>query len=147
MQRSLYLARLIGPVLVVIGFSALISPQSYRAMAYEFLHSYALIYISGLFALICGLALVLAHNVWVAGWPAIISVLGWLGIIGGVFRILAPQQVSALGTGMMSHPVLPIVSGLLVIAIGLTLSYFGYLEFFGGRVTRTRTRTRTRSRR
>ena len=128
MQRSIYLARLIGPVFIVIGIGMLVNAATYRALAYEFLHSYALIYISGLFALVVGLALVLAHNVWVAGWPVIITVLGWLGIIGGIVRILAPQQVSAIGTGMISHPALPIIGGVAVIAIGAVLSYFGYAE-------------------
>src|SRR5450432_2352774 len=110
MQRSLYLAKLIGPVLVVVGLGALVNAAIYRAMAGEMLNSIAFIYIAGLFSLIAGLALVLAHNVWVAGWPVIITVLGWLGIVGGTFRIIAPQQVAAIGFNIINHPLLPIIS-------------------------------------
>jgi hypothetical protein len=144
MQRSLYLAKLIGPILVVIGLGSLLNAAIYRAMAGEMLNSIAFIYIAGVFALIAGLALVLAHNVWVAGWPVIITVLGWLGIIGGTFRILAPQQVAAIGFNIISHPLLPMISGAIVLVLGAVLSYFGYEEFFGGRARRSRTRSRSR---
>jgi hypothetical protein len=144
MQRSLYLAKLIGPVLVVVGLGALVNAAIYRAMAGEMLNSIAFIYIAGLFSLIAGLALVLAHNVWVAGWPVIITVLGWLGIVGGTFRIIAPQQVAAIGFNIINHPLLPIISGGVVLAVGAVLSYFGYEEFFGKRGSRA---TRKRSRR
>ena len=52
MQRSIYLAKLIGPVFVVIGIGMLVNGAVYRAMASEFLHSHALIYLAGLLALI-----------------------------------------------------------------------------------------------
>jgi hypothetical protein len=146
MQRSIYLARLIGPVLVVIGLGSLINAAIYRAMAGEMLNSIAFIYIAGVFALIAGLALVLAHNVWVAGWPLIITVLGWLGIVGGAFRILAPQQVAALGANIISHPLLPMISGGLVLLFGAVLSYFGYEECFAGHNPRGSRTTRKRKR-
>ena len=146
MQRSIYLARLIGPVLVVIGLGSLINAAIYRAMAGEMLNSIAFIYIAGVFALIAGLAIVLAHNVWIAGWPVIITVLGWLGIVGGAFRILAPQQVAALGANIISHPMLPMISGAVVLTVGAVLSYFGYEECFGAGGGRSRGK-RKRSRR
>ena len=39
-----------------------------------------------------GLAVVLTHNVWVADWPVLITILGWLTAIAGAFRLLAPQD-------------------------------------------------------
>ena len=146
MQRSIYLAKLIGPVFITMGLGMLLNSAVYLAMAEQFLHSHALIYLSGLLALPVGIALVLAHNVWVAGWPLIITVLGWLGIIGGVVRILVPQFVETIGTSVIEHPATLIVGGFVVLVIGCVLSYFGYLELFDGRATGAR-RPRKRSRR
>ena len=56
-------------------------------MAEEFLRSRALIYLSGLLTMTAGLAIVLTHNVWVADWPVLITMLGWLATIGGAVRI------------------------------------------------------------
>ncbi len=76
MQTSLFLARLIGPVALAIGLSILINAGAYRLLADEFMRSRALMYLSGLLTLVAGLAIVLTHNVWVADWRAIITVLG-----------------------------------------------------------------------
>lgn len=127
MQRSFYLARLIGPLLVVIGLGILFNGDVYRAMADEFLKSHALIYLSGLLALVAGLALVNAHNVWSDDWRLLITILGWLAVIGGTLRILVPQQVEAIGHAMVvTHPGVLIFAGLVVVLVGATLSYFGY---------------------
>ena len=143
MQRSIYLAKLIGPVFVVIGLGMLLNGPVYLAMAAQFLHSHALIYLSGLLTIVAGLALVLAHNVWAGDWRLIITMLGWVGVIGGTVRVLVPQYVETIGGSVIMHPVALIVGGFVVLVLGAVLSYFGYEEFFGGRGSRT-TRKRTR---
>jgi hypothetical protein len=145
MQRSIYLARLIGPVLVVIGLGMLVNGQVYRAMAEQFLHVHSLIYISGLLTLLAGLALVNAHNVWAGDWRLIITVLGWLGIIGGVFRILVPQYVEMVGIRVVVHPTALLAGGVAVLLLGAVLSYFGYRD--AATSPRRALRTRKRSRR
>ena len=39
-----------------------------------------------------GLAIVLTHSVWVASWPVLITILGWLMTIGGAARIVCPHS-------------------------------------------------------
>jgi len=126
MPNSYFLARLIGPVLVVLGVSMLADTRGYREMADEFLHSRALIYISGLFALIAGLAIVLSHNVWTADWRVLITLLGWLGIIGGLVRILLPQQVIAIGNWMFARHATITAHAVAVVVLGAWLSFVGY---------------------
>jgi hypothetical protein len=144
MQRSVYLAKLIGPICLVIGIGMLINGAVYRTIIGEFLHSYALIYIAGVLGMLGGLALVNAHNEWKAGWPVIITLIGWLALLGGIFRILVPQEAALIGTSMYSQAAMPWISGLIALALGAVLSYFGYAEFLGRRRART---TRKRSRR
>ena len=62
-----------------------------------------LIYLSGMLTLTVGLAIVLSHNVWVGDWRLIITIFGWLGVGGGVFRILWPQGVVTVGTAIIAH--------------------------------------------
>jgi cytochrome bd-type quinol oxidase subunit 2 len=126
MQTSRYLAKLIGPLFVAIGLGLLVNPSQFRGMAEQFVQSYPLIFISGLLALPAGLAIVLAHNVWAGDWRVIITVLGWLGVIGGALRIIFPQLVVSIGTAMFSHPATPVIAGIAVLALGGVLGYFGY---------------------
>ena len=144
MQRSIYLAKLIGPVFVAMGLGLLLNGGIFHALIGQFLQGYAFIYLSGLLTLPVGLALVLAHNVWVGDWRLIITVLGWLTAIGGVIRITVPQLVQSIGTAIFSHPQAPMIAGIAVLVLGAVLSYFGYQEFFGGRATGSRTRKRSR---
>ena len=125
-QTSLYLAKLIGPTLIVIGIGMLINRDGYRAMAREFLSSRALIYLAGLFAFVPGLAVVLAHNVWAADWRILITLLGWLAVIGGIFRILFPQEVTRLGTRMIGNPNTMLIGGVVMLILGAILCFYGY---------------------
>lgn len=127
METSLFLAQLIGPVLIVIGVGLLLKQTEFREMATDFLSSRALIFVSGLLTLVVGLAIVLTHNVWEFNWPVIITILGWLSVFGGVFRILFPDSVQSMGTSMLDKPAMMTVSGAIQIVLGLWLSYVGYM--------------------
>ena len=127
METSLFLAQLIGPVLIVIGVGLLLKQTEFREMATDFLSSRALIFVSGLLTLVTGLAIVLTHNVWEFNWPVIITILGWLSVFGGVFRILFPDSVQSMGTSMLDKPATMTVSGAIQIVLGLWLSYVGYM--------------------
>lgn len=128
MQRSIFLAKLIGPLLAAIGVAMIFNADTLRAMAQEFLKSYALIYLSGLLALTAGLAIVNTHNEWTADWRAAITLIGWLAVIGGVIRIVFPRTVEMVGGTMVT-----IVSnswivgeGIVLLALGAWLSYAAY---------------------
>ena len=122
MPTSLYLAKLIGPTLLVIGLGMLINRDGYRDMAREFLGSRALIYLAGILAFVPGLAMVLAHNVWAADWRIVITILGWLALIGGAFRILFPQE----GTRVIANPNTMLIGGVVTLVLGAILSFYGY---------------------
>ena len=97
MQTSIFLARLIGPVMALVGVSLLVNELAFRKMAQEFLRSPALIFFSGMILMPAGLAIVLSHNVWVLNWPLIITLLGWIAVISGALRIFAPDRAIKIG--------------------------------------------------
>ena len=125
-NTSRYLARLIGPVFLAIGVGMLINAPIYRVLGAQFLQSTALIYLSGLLALPVGIAILLVHNVWVANWRVLITLLGWLAMIGGIFRIVYPQLVQRLGGAIFHLAALPAVGGTVILVLGGVLIYFGY---------------------
>ena len=128
MQTSLFLARLIGPVLLVVGAGMLYDRAGFRTMADEFLRSRALIYLAGILALVPGLAVVLTHNVWAADWRILVTLLGWLSVIGGAFRIVFPQQVTAIGSAMIARQSTMLVGGVVMVALGAILCFAGYFR-------------------
>ena len=128
MQRSIFLAKLIGPLLFFIGVSLLVNHEGFRLMADQLLHNFALIYISGTITLVAGLAVVNLHNLWVRDWRVAVTILGWLAVIGGIVRIVVPQHAAAIGAAELTQPGLLIGAGLVVGLVGAWLSYIGYLR-------------------
>ena len=126
METSIYLAQLIGPVMLVAALGLLIDREGHRAMALQFLDSPPLIYISGVLIMVAGIAIVLAHNVWTADWRVIITLFGWMGAIGGAVRILAFRAVERIGTAMLEKPHFAAIGGVVWLGIGAVLCFFGY---------------------
>ena len=61
----------------------------YTAFVLESVYSPMLIYFSGLLALVSGLAILNVHRSW-TGWPVIVTIIGWLMVIGGAIRLVLP---------------------------------------------------------
>jgi hypothetical protein len=126
MQTSIFLAKLMGPILAIAGLAMLVNRKQLDAIAQEFLRSPTLFLLLGLIDFSVGLAIVLTHNVWAADWRLIITVLGWLLLVRGTVRLLVPDQIKPFATKLLRNPnvVTGSVGGVLV--LGLTLSFFGY---------------------
>jgi uncharacterized membrane protein len=128
LSTSVFLAKLLGAFFLIVGVSVLINARAFRAIVDEFIRSPALVFLAGLMILPAGLAIVLTHNVWVANWPVIITILGWLLVIGGAIRLAVPQHALRIGRQLYAKPTAPVVSAAIWIAIGAVLCFFGYLE-------------------
>ena len=128
MDRSLFLARLLGPTFVAVALGMLINLGMYESMIAEALQPGILFYLSGLLSLLAGLAIVNLHNKWQMDWRVIITVLGWLMTVGGIFRIVLPQIAIAVGSTIYSGRTSTIVVALLTGTLGAFLSFRGYMR-------------------
>ena len=126
MDTSLFLARLLGPMLLVIGAGVLINRENFRAMAKELVASRELMFIIGVLTLLGGLAIVITHNVW-EGWPILITVFGWIFAIGGAVRILVPDTARAIQGAALDKPMMPAIGGTVQALIGAWLCYVGFI--------------------
>ena len=127
MAISRYLAKLSGPIFLTIGIGMLVNGAFYRDLITEALASHVLIYLSGVLSLLAGLAIVITHNRWSGGWPVIITVLGWLMVIGGVIRIVVPQVAQVAGTIYAGRAAIVVVA-ILCVALGSFLSFKGFSQ-------------------
>jgi hypothetical protein len=127
-STSTYLAQLIGPVILAAAIGLLLNREGYKAMAQEVVGSPALLYLSGVLTMIAGVAVVLAHNVWVADWRVLITIFGWLAAIGGAARMALPGASKAVGERMLDKPAWMTVGGAVWLAVGALLTFFGYFR-------------------
>ena len=128
MQTSVFLARLIGPVMLVVGLAVFANPRGFREMSEEFLASRALLFLSGLILMPAGLAIVLTHNLWSADWRVLITLLGWLAAIGGALRLFGPLFVLKAGHAMLNKPYFTSIAAAIWVVLGLLFCLFGFLR-------------------
>jgi hypothetical protein len=128
MSTSVFIARLIGPVMLVIGLAVLANQRAFREMADEFLRSRALLFLSGLIIMPIGLAIVLVHNIWAADGRVMITLFGWVNLIGGALRLCAPEYVMQSGRAMLKRPHFITIAAAFWIVAGLLFCLFGLLH-------------------
>ena len=126
MQPAVFIARLIGPAFVAVGVGILLNGPFYTALIAEAVHSPTLIYFSGLMALVPGLAMLNVHRAWTADWRVIVTIVGWLMVIGGVIRLVLPATTATLATDIYSKPAALLIVAAIVIVVGGYLSFEGY---------------------
>jgi hypothetical protein len=125
MQPAVFIARLLGPTFVAIGLGILANGPFYSALILEAVHSPTLIYFSGLMSLVPGLAILNVHRSW-NGWPVIITIIGWLMVIGGVVRLVLPATTATIATDLYSKPIVFLIVAIVVLALGAYLCFEGY---------------------
>src|SRR5262245_22816564 len=126
MSTSIFLARLIGPVMTLVGVSLLVDEAAFRKMALEFLRNPALIFFSGMIMMSAGLVVVLTHNVWVLDWHVIITLLGWVTVISGAARVFAPQRAAKVGKKFLIYKDFTTAAAAIWLVVGAVLCYFGF---------------------
>ena len=130
MTYSTLISRLMGPVLLFMGIGAVIGllgkfPEAYIDVLREMNNQSATI-ILGMFALLAGLAIVNAHNLWVSDWRVIITILGWLAIVRGALSLLFPNKMYGIGEAILASRPGTMISAVIVLVLGGVLSWMGY---------------------
>lgn len=122
---GLFLAQVIGIYLLVVGLTMLIHPARLNEALSEFAKNKALMLLNGVISLIIGLLIVCSHNVWDSVWEGLISLLGWIVLIGGALRLLIPSWGEKWAS-CISGKTFFIVAGIIALILGLYLSYVGF---------------------
>jgi len=115
MQLSFLLASILGPILLALSISEYLNFK-----IWENPHP-TLVYLNGLMLLTGGIIIVRLHNIWVPAWPVLITIVGWLILIAGLFRMFFPAQKQ------LPKNTLSICIMVTLFIIGIYLSIKGYL--------------------
>lgn len=127
MSTSPFIAKLLGPMLLVVGVALLTRPEAYRALLREFIASGVSLYMAGFFGLLGGLALLLTHNVWALDWRLLITLIGWVTLVRALVTIFCPQWIVSIGTTLIERKGTFPVAAAFDLVIGAILTYFGYV--------------------
>jgi hypothetical protein len=124
MELSHYLGQLMSIVLVLIGL-ALVLRGVYYTDAYKvWMKNKGLKLFTSMVVLVAGVALVIAHNVWIAGWEVLITIVGWGMILKGVLLGYFPKEFDKMIDWLLEIRWLVAFGGAVWVIGGLYLGYF-----------------------
>jgi hypothetical protein len=130
MHTSRLIARLMGPLLIVIAmgmaFGLILEGSGYSSLMKEFIAHRGMIFLTGVLALLAGVAIVNAHNLWVPDWRVIVTVLGWLLVIRGVMALVFPLTVQVFGDRIVASQAGSISGATVAFVLGAILCIMGY---------------------
>ncbi len=116
MTSSKSIAGLVGPTLIAITASEMINPDIWAAVPAP------VTYQAGTLLFVAGLAIVCAHNQWTWNWPVMVTLVGWVAIGGGLFRMFAP----ALAQRSVQNAGAVLAVQIALLAIGIILTFNAY---------------------
>ena len=89
MMNSKEIAKLIGPTISVMTLSEVINFHIWAT------NIPPVTYLNGILLFVAGISILRIHNRWVFSWPLLVTLVGWFGILGGLFRIFFPEAKQA----------------------------------------------------
>lgn len=105
------IAGLVGPTLIAITTTETLNLRIWAN------NIAPVTYLNGTALFVAGLSIVRAHNRW-RGWPALVSLTGWLTLIAGLARMIAPEARQ----GGENAPTYLVIGTLFVLGVALTFN-------------------------
>lgn len=122
-----FCARVIGPLMLIIGAVVAVRFDTIAMMIPGILQDGPLTFVTGIFTLTVGMILFAAHHHWSGPTAILVSVLGVLTVVRGIILMLAPGFAAEFATkALQAGPGAWTAAGV-AIAIGLWLTWAGWL--------------------
>ena len=92
MTLTAYVAQLLGLYLALSGVLMIVREQAMMVLVPKFVDSSQFLYFLGSLRVLIGLAIVLAHDMWIGTLGTIIYLVGWLTLLRGIAMLLLPAE-------------------------------------------------------
>lgn len=90
---SLILAKILGIYFLAIGLAFFLRPQRFKDMYQQIVNDQNALLLGATAAIIGGAILISLHNIWILGWPILITLLGWWSLIKGFVFLIYPEGI------------------------------------------------------
>lgn len=97
------LAQIMGLYLFLVGVAMILNPENFKLFIKDFQKNKSLIIYSSLISTILGLIIIRIHNVWIPGWPVLITLIGWVLLLKGLYRIFFLQRFVSTSKKMLTQ--------------------------------------------
>ncbi|MDO8466663.1 MAG: hypothetical protein Q7S83_00815 [bacterium] len=126
MEHSIYLAKVIGLVSVIASLAILARYKRNIELEIEVTKIPGLTFLAGFGILVLGALMVVSHNIWVADWRVVITILSWSVLLKGTGRIFVPEAVKYMIEKKRTVRWF-ILGEIVLLLVGLFLMYQGFV--------------------
>lgn len=123
---SIILAKILGFYFLALGLAFFINIDRFRGIYRQVIRDENFLLMGAMLALLIGAVIVSLHNVWVIGWPLIITLLGWWSLIKGFAYFAYPDSIKYFSFLENQSNLFYRIVSLAYAILGLFLLYKGY---------------------
>jgi hypothetical protein len=120
---TIIIAQILGIFFVVTGLAMLANSKGVGHAIEASAQDRGTLFVWGILALLIGAIVVVLNNMWTSGLPLLVTILGWLAIVKGVFILILPNAAASLYRKFNKSGIL-VFCGLVVFVLGLILLYW-----------------------
>ncbi|MBT4153468.1 MAG: hypothetical protein HOE53_02350 [Candidatus Magasanikbacteria bacterium] len=126
MDTSLLVARIAAVAYLSMAVGMSLSPGYYKQELGKMIENSAFKLLGGMMSLILGMLLVTNHNMWERDWTVLVTLLGWLALVKGVFLLAFPNSMGMFKGFLKAENIKKMVTPMCWI-LGLVFAYFGFV--------------------
>lgn len=126
MEASIFLARLLWPLFIVISLSIILNGNTFDHIIKEFPKNSYVLYLSGLIAYLMGALILLSYNSWALNWFIIITIMWYMALIKGTIILLFPEFMIKMSKWMKFSRWLLAFMGAVYFILGAYLSFLWF---------------------
>ena len=129
MDSTYFIAQFIGLMLLSVGASLFFQGKVFMKALNDITENRSILFMVGIVLYLGGVAIVLTHNIWNAGFlSTVITLIGWILILRGVASMFMPGQSMTRTVCMFKVEEFSWAYGILVLVIGAYLTYAGFMR-------------------
>ena len=126
MELTVFLAKVLGIAMVVVGAAIMLRRDYYLAVFGTFAEQRMTRVVIAIIELIAALSLVVAHTAWSPFPAALISLIGWMAVVEATACLLLPDAAIRTMLAQVNTPAWYLGGGIFAIALGAYLAGFGF---------------------
>lgn len=93
---EIIIAKMFSVFVISVGLGEIMNRKYFKEIAEAFSKSLIATFIGGIAALLIGFGILSVHNIWSADWKVLITIIGWVAFIKGVWLIAYPQSIHSI---------------------------------------------------
>ena len=128
MSPAEFIARILGPLYVIVAIGMMVDAETYRQITKDALRKPALRYLASVLALAAGLLIVNVHNEWVVRWTVVVTLTGWLALIKGALLTVYPDVLIRYSEPLVRSASRLRAAAVATLVLGLFLTVMGYAK-------------------